>query len=88
MASFELAAGADPDLDFLSARTLLDQVPPATRRSPNPFSFPVAITWRDKRTVFDLIPDGRPFGLAGRRPDGRRRRCSFRVSRSTATPSR
>jgi hypothetical protein len=76
-ASFELAATAEDRLSFVSWRQLLARAPTETQRFPNPFAFPVAISHRDGRLLFDLKPDGRPFGLDSSLGNGLRRALFF-----------
>lgn len=70
-AAFELCAGQEPDIGFLSWEAIRDheRTPHRTRHSPTPFNIPL------RRG--ELRPDDRPFGLQHIRPDGHKRTLVF-----------
>lgn len=76
-ASFELTATVEDSLGFISWRDLLARAPAEPQRSPNPIAFRVSISHHERRFVFELKPDGRPFGLECALEDGRRRALFF-----------
>lgn len=66
MASIELEA-RDHDIALLSWKDVLANAPDETRDAEAPFVIPMSFDWHGRRFDRPLRPDGRPFGLRGKR---------------------
>ena len=82
----ELECRARGDLQFIPFEEILARSPEATRRSPNPASWPVPVQWHGAKSVVHIAPDA-IFGLRLKHPDEKPRAAYFflEVDRGTMT---